>query len=137
MQLYVFGNGNLSFEAFVEHYARPLSRVDTASARFLVGDFRGVDTLVMEYLKVRSPRVTVFHRGDRPRYLPDPFRTRVGEWEILGGFRSDGARDRAAIDRCSHFLAVDFNTDATRTSGTQRNIDRCLALQKIPWRGLP
>jgi hypothetical protein len=131
MQLYVFGNGNLSFPAFLELYAEPLGRLlHDRELRVLVCDFRGADTLVMEYLKHATPNVRVYHVGARPRYLPDAFRTLVGQWELAGGFDGAAARDAAAIAACTHFLAHDFNSDATRKSGTLRNIERCLALGK-------
>jgi hypothetical protein len=136
MHLYVFGNGNLSFQSFLELYAEPLDRLlhdrlqHDRELRVLVCDFRGVDTLVMEYLKCSTANVRVYHVGERPRYLPDAFRTQVSRWELVGGFSDDGARDAAAIVACTHFLAHDFNSDAKRKSGTLRNIERCLELGK-------
>ncbi|MFN3199458.1 MAG: hypothetical protein ACE366_13725 [Bradymonadia bacterium] len=130
--VYVFGNGNLSFEAFLEHYVTPLGSLSLDETHFIVCDFRGVDTLTMEYLKSRTPCVTVFHIGERPRYLPDKYKTRVSQWQVVGGFESDEARDEAAMTACTHFLAIDQNTSAKRQSGTSRNIERCLALAKLP-----
>ncbi len=138
MRLYVFGNGNLSFADFLRYYHAPLARLPldgAGGARVLVGDFRGVDTLTMEYFKCLTPHVRVHHVGARPRYLPDKFRTHVGQWELAGGFADDAARDAAAIDACTHFLAHDFNSDANRTSGTRRSIDRCLELGKTRLEG--
>jgi hypothetical protein len=132
MRLYIFGNGNLSFADFLVHYHEPLVRsLAIDGAEFLVGDFRGVDTLTMECLKCVTPSVRVYHIGSRPRYLPDKFRTKVSQWGLVGGFDDDGARDAAAIDACTHFLAHDINSDATRQSGTRRNIERCLELGKL------
>jgi len=90
-----------------------------------------VDTLTLELLKCSTEKVRVFHVGERPRYLPDTYRTLVARWTLVGGFLSDGARDAAAIDACTHFLAHDVNSDAQRKSGTLRNIERCLALGKV------
>jgi len=131
MKLYLFGNGNLRFEEFLAHYVHCLERSMPADTSFVVCDFRGADTLVMEYLKHRTGRVQVFHMGDRPRYLPDKYRTKVSQWELVGGFDSDEARDHAAIDAATHFLAYDTNSSAKRTSGTGHNIARCLELGKI------
>jgi hypothetical protein len=132
MHLYVFGNGNLSFSSFLQFYAAPLEHLRGGrDVHILVCDFRGVDTLVMEYLKCATANVHVHHVGERPRYLPDAFRTLVSQWRLVGGFESDGARDAAAIAACTHFLAHDFNSDAKRKSGTQRNIERCLELGKL------
>lgn len=132
MKIYVFGNGNLSFQGFQNHYGRLLKTVFfLREVSFLVCDFRGVDTLTLEWLKCVSPDVTVFHVGKRPRYLPDRFRTYVDSWTILGGFKSDEDRDAAALDACTHFLATDFNSDENRKSGTQRNIEHALELGKL------
>lgn len=131
MRLYIFGNGNLSFPDFLKYYHEPLSRLERGSnLHFIVCDFRGVDTLVMEYLKCSTPHVRVCHVGERPRYLPDKFRTMVSRWELIGGFRGDEDRDAFAMAACTHFLAFDFNSNARRKSGTQRNIERCLELGK-------
>ncbi|HEU4411408.1 MAG TPA: hypothetical protein VFS43_39520 [Polyangiaceae bacterium] len=138
MRLYVFGNGNLSFTDFLTLYHEPLTRLPLAgdgAAQVLVADFRGVDTLAMECLKCLTPNVRVYHVGARPRYLPDKFRTKVGQWQLVGGFADDAARDAAAIEACTHFLAHDFNSDANRTSGTRRNIERCLELGKTRLEG--
>ncbi|MEZ4430699.1 MAG: hypothetical protein R3A51_23730, partial [Nannocystaceae bacterium] len=72
----------------------------------------------------------VFHVGERPRYLPDRYRTKVSGWTLVGAFASDEARDAAAIEACTHFLAHDVTSTPARVSGTQRNIERCLALGK-------
>ena len=131
MILYVFGNGNLPFERFIEDYLPSLLALHPKKDRVLVGDFRGVDSLVMEVLKTRTSKVTVFHVGSRPRYLPDRYRTKVGAWEIRGGFDSDAARDAAAIAECTHFLGFDQNSNETRKSGTLKNIERCLELGRV------
>lgn len=131
MYLYVFGNGNLSFSGFLKYYYEPLSRLEYGSdLHFIVCDFRGVDTMAMEYLKCSTPYVRVFHVGERPRYLPDKYGTMVNQWELVGGFRSDAERDASAMAACTHFLAFDFNSNAQRKSGTQRNIERCVELGK-------
>lgn len=136
MIIYIFGNGNISFEAFAEHYMLPLhTYVGCANCRdgieYVLGDFRGVDTLMMEYLKNKTSRVQVLHVGKRPRYLPDKYGTFVVDWKIRGDFENDEERDNFAIERCTHFIAADFNSNQTRKSGTQKNIERCLELGKI------
>lgn len=132
MITYVFGNGNTSWEDFIRYYVPHLDRLaaDPGNA-FMVCDFRGVDTLTLEYLKTRTGNVSLYHVGDRPRYLPDAFRTRAGEWKLVGGFPSDGVRDGAAIEACTHFLAIDFNSDDQRKSGTLKNIEKALKIGKV------
>jgi hypothetical protein len=132
MNIYIFGNGNIGFDDFIEYYEKPLrSYLSREDVSFSVCDFKGVDTLVMELLKCVSAKVTLYHVGERPRYLPDKYKTKVNQWKIKGGFESDEARDLAAIDNCTHYLAVDFNSNSQRKSGTRTNIDLCAAKNKI------
>lgn len=132
MNIFVFGNGNLSFTNFLKHYIEPIQSLQNLPAvHFMVCDFRGTDTLMLEFLKTLTPHVSVYHMGEKPRYMPDIFKTRVGEWQFVGGFQSDKERDVAAILKCTHFLGIDFNTDKKRKSGTSKNIDLCLEQGKI------
>jgi hypothetical protein len=100
-------------------------------AEFLLGDFRGVDTLMMEYLKTKTSKVTVLHIGEKPRYAPDRYKTKVSSWTFVGGFQDDQSRDEEAIKNCTHYLAIDRNSNDSRKSGTMRNLERCEALGKI------
>lgn len=132
MKIYVFGNGNLSYDDFQEYYIQPLIEKELIHrAEFIVCDFRGVDTLLMEYLKTKSAKVTVLHIGEHPRYMPDKYKTKVSNWNIIGGFDNDQLRDDEAIKSCTHYLAIDKNSNDERQSGTQRNIEKCESLGKI------
>jgi hypothetical protein len=131
MHIYVFGNGNISFTDFIHYYQQPLSSyLSNYEVSFSVGDYKGVDTLVMELLKRESSHVTVYHVGERPRYLPDKYKAKVSSWKLIGRFETDEARDLAAIESCSHYLAVDVNSDEQRKSGTLKNIELCQAKNK-------
>ena len=131
MKIYVFGNGNLGYNSFKKEYLDALedSLLDPDAA-FILGDFRGVDTLMMEYLKTETANVTILHIGEHPRYLPDKYRTKVSGWKIIGGFEDDDSRDLYAIEECTHYLAIDNNSNDKRKSGTQKNIERCKARGK-------
>jgi hypothetical protein len=132
MNIYLFGNGNTSFSDFKKHYENLINLyLNDESVSFALCDFRGVDTLAMEVLKCATAKVTVYHVGDKPRYLPDKFRTKVGDWTMCGGFENDAQRDNEAIQNCTHFIAIDFNSDAKRKSGTQKNIEKCEQLGKV------
>ena len=133
MKVFIGGNGNLSFEDFCHYYVSALDKVFNINpyATFLVCEFRGVDVLALEYLKCKTPNVSVYHMGNYSRYTPDQFRTYVRKWEFIGGYRSNLERDQAVIRDCTHFLAYDFNTDDRRKSGTQQNIEACRRLGKI------
>lgn len=126
MKIFVFGNGNLSFDDFCKYYTNTLVPfVKGEDVHFILCDFRGVDTLMMEFLKCQTSHVTVYHIGEKPRYAPDKFNTHVGKWNFIGGFKSDKERDLQAIDDSTHFLAYDFNSDSKRKSGTAISIELC------------
>jgi len=135
-KVFVFGNGNISLQDFLEYYIEPLKNwlltENKDEVGFIVCDFRGLDTLMMEYLKTYSKNIWVYHIGEKPRYKPDMFRTFVNEWNWVGDFKSDAERDKKAIEDCTHFLAKDFNSDETRVSGTSKNIAKCFSLNKTP-----
>lgn len=135
MKVYVFGNGNTSFEDFTRNYAKALSRAfflgKVRPVSFIVGDFKGVDTLTMEYLKTLTENVSVYHMGVTPRYYPTTYGTKVAQWKKVGGFVTDRHRDTAAIEACTHYIAYDINSTLTRISGTKWNIDRCNELKKV------
>ena len=127
MTIYIFGNGNLSFQDFLSYYQEPLKPyLNDNDVSFVVGDFRGVDTLAMELLKTNSVNVSVYHLFEAPRYLPDKYKTKVGAWKLQGGFGSDEERDSAMISCCTHFLGVDVNSSPKRESGTSKNLQKCL-----------
>lgn len=131
MKIYIFGNGNLSFKEFQRVYVPVVERyLNQDEVYFLLCDFRGLDTLMMEYLKTETQRVSVYHIGEKARYLPDKYKTKVSGWEVLGGFEDDASRDQAAIEACTHFLALDINSNEKRKSGTFKNIELCESLGK-------
>ncbi len=132
MIVYIFGNGNIKYSDFHKLYVRPIDRLlKDGNVEFIICDFRGLDTLVMEYLKSETKNVSVIHIGDKPRYIPDKFKTKVNEWQFIGDFKDDKSRDDYAIDKCTHFIAFDFNSNSKRVSGTLRNIEQCETLGKI------
>lgn len=131
MIVYIFGNGNISYKNFFLQYELPIFDLVVKDAHFIVCDFRGADILAIELLKTETGNVSLYHIGDKPRYFPDKFKTKVSQWKLVGGFSSNEERDNAAIDSCTHFLAIDFNSDRKRESGTKKNIERCLELGKI------
>ena len=131
MKIYLFGNGNIRFSDFRLFYEKPiLQSLQLEDVSFVLCDFRGTDTLAMELLKTETANVTVFHVGEKPRYFPDLFKTKAGEWKRIGGFVDDAARDLACIECCTHFIATDFNSDLKRKSGTLKNIEHCLRAGK-------
>lgn len=135
MKIYIFGNGNTTFENFQEYYLKPIEKIiEKKEIEFILCDFRGVDTLTMEYLKAKTNNVTLLHIGDKPRYIPDKYKTKVSSWNIIGNFENDNLRDDYAIERCTHFIAKDFNSNKDRKSGTQKNIEKCIEKNKIEFK---
>jgi hypothetical protein len=130
-KIYVSGNGNVSWENFHQFYIEPLKKLNFSEFEFIIGDFSGTDTLMMEFLKNKTENVTVLHVGKRPRYFANSFKTKAEKWSVIGNFDSDYERDMFGIEQCTHFLAIDFNTDEKRKSGTLKNIEKCLNLNKI------
>lgn len=130
-KIYVSGNGNVTWENFHQFYIEPLKKLNLSEYEFIIGDFSGTDTLMIEFLKDKSENVTILHVGKKPRYFVNSFKTMTRRWKIIGGFSSDYERDQFGIEHCTHFLAADFNTDEKRKSGTLKNIEKCLNLNKI------
>lgn len=131
-KIFIFGNGNLSFNDFIRHYVPVLENVYALlETEFILSDFRGTDTLAMEWLKSKTPNVTIFSVGDKAHYLPDQFNTFVPDWKLKNGFEHHTQRDTALVNACTHFLAIDFNSDQVRTSATNKSIRKCLQFNKI------
>ena len=132
MIIYVFGNGNISFDDFTKYYKDILTHFSSnLKNHFIVCDFRGTDTLTIEFLKSITPNVSLYHIGEMPRYMPDKYKTKASQWIVKGGFTSDKDRDSNAIEACTHFIAKDFNSNEKRKSGTLKNIQACIDKGKI------
>lgn len=128
--IFICGNGNISFDKFNDYYINKLKPHINSDNSFIVGDFRGTDTLILEYLKTLTSNVEVCHLYDKPRYLPDKFKTYVSKWNTTGGFKTNEERDLYMINKCTHFIAYDQNSDIKRKSGTLKNIESCKRLNK-------
>ncbi len=128
--IYLFGNGNTSFDIFLDKYKPVIDKALNNKLNFLVCDFKGIDTLIMEYLKDKTSDVTIYHCFEKPRYLPDKFKTKVSEWHIKSGFFNDTDRDIYVINNCDYYFAIDFNSDNKRKSGTQKNIELLQSMNK-------
>ncbi|WP_210148445.1 hypothetical protein [Chryseobacterium scophthalmum] len=58
-KIYVSGNGNVTWENFHQFYIEPLKKLNLSEYEFIIGDFSGTDTLMMEFLKDKSENVTI------------------------------------------------------------------------------
>lgn len=91
---------------FHQFYIEPLKKLDLSEYEFIMGDYLGTDTLMMEFLKDKSENVTILHVGAKPRYFVNKFKTKADKWRVIGGFKSDLERDTYAIRNCTYFLAL-------------------------------
>lgn len=71
-QVFISGNGNTSFSDFLKYYQPHLENlVNEEDTHFILGNFRGIDVLSMEFLKTRTSNVKVYHVGEKPnKFLP-------------------------------------------------------------------
>lgn len=115
MVAFISGHGDLTNEEFIEHYLFKLIKAVKENHSFVVGDFRGADTICQSFLSAITNKVTVYHMFDKPRNTHENFST-------VGGFQTDEARD------CAMTLASDYDIAWVRPgrdrSGTTKNIDR-------------
>ena len=113
---FVSGHLDLTLDEFREHYAPRLDAALAADASFVVGDARGCDLMTQLYLRdARAQRVQVFHMLTAPRHNVSGFPT-------VGGFPSDGERDRAMTAASDADIA--WVRPGRTTSGTAANLAR-------------
>lgn len=120
---FIFGHGSTTPDVFDALYAPIIDKaLENPNSRFVVGDFKGTDTLAQDYLKVKLEpidqlnRVTVFHMFKKPRYLAsDGFKTQ-------GGYIDDTSRDNAMTKASTHDIG--FLLSNRLKSGTAKNILR-------------
>ena len=113
---FISGHGNVTEEEFQEHYVPQLRQVlsDSFETRFVVGDFRGADTLAQQWLLGKTKNVTVYHMFESPRFNAG--------WPTKGGFQSNATRDRAMTAASDDDIA--WLRDPDTNSGTRRNLLR-------------
>ena len=119
---FISGHGNISLQEFIDNYIPQIDHAIKEKSHFILGDFRGTDTLAMEYLKDKTSYVTIYHCFKKPRYIPDKFDTFVDNWKIIGGFQSDDERDIAMTNNATHDIAL--IKVGRENSGTAKNILR-------------
>lgn len=122
---FISGHRNITEEEFDFNYkpAIDFALYETPKAKFVVGDYYGVDIMAQNYLVdvlgVDPNRITVYHMFDSPRNKNEKIT------KTKGGFTSDEERDAAMTNASSKDIA--FVRDNTKISGTGSNIlRRCL-----------
>lgn len=118
---FISGHRNITEEQF-EKYKNVIHSVfvNDPEARFVVGDYHGVDIMaqdfLMDVLEVDTERVTVYHMFDTPRNI-NPKITKT-----KGGFQTDSERDEAMTN--ASYQDIAFVADNKKMSGTAENILR-------------
>ena len=119
---FISGHREISDEEFEFNYLPLLELAlnNTPNARFVVGDYYGVDIMAQNYLidvlGVEPERITVYHMFDSPRNINPKIKNTVG------GFTSDDERDAAMT--ANSFEDIALVRDENKLSGTAKNILR-------------
>jgi hypothetical protein len=106
---FISGHLDLSQEEFnTEYKDRILNALPTCfpsqfGSSFVVGDAKGCDMMAQSLLamvKRQHPEINVivFHMGKKPRH-------NMGDFKTIGGFKTDGERDRAMTNYSNDDIA--------------------------------
>lgn len=135
MIYFVSGHGDLTQEEFDKYYLPIITDIISTDedAQFIVGDYKGCDTLTIEFLTTWFPRrkLSIYHIGEKSRVIVttddgESSVTRAKNVHYIGGFKSDEERDAAMTaasddDICYVRLGKEI-------SGTGRNLLRRAAI---------
>lgn len=116
---FISGHGDVTEAEFALHYKEKIDKAILKGHSFVIGDFRGLDSIAQEYLsfvlgKDAPNRVTVYHMHKAPR-VNNGFPTK-------GGFKSDEERDAAMTEASNKDIA--WVRKGKHKSGTKANILR-------------
>lgn len=118
----ISGHGNLTLEEWLQHYRPKIDDALQQQAHFVLSDFRGADVLSQEYLKDKTPHVTLCHCFEKPRYRAETFNLPAKHWHIKSGFSSDEERDVWMTVNSTGDIA--WVREGREKSGTAKNIAR-------------
>ena len=138
---FISGPGELSDFEFNTYYKPMIDQGINSDAHFVIGDFRGTDTIAQTYIhKQGYENVTVYHMFDKPR-------VNIGKFKTLGGFTSDKDRDSAMTHQSDEDIAYIRTIEEQKKtlhikklfgkkwryqkSGTEKNIERRKILKLI------
>lgn len=119
---FISGHRNITDAEFEFNYQSAINAAlyETPNAKFVVGDYYGVDIMAQNYLidilGVEPERITVYHMFDSPRNINPLIKN------TKGGFSNDEERDSAMTE--ASFKDIAFVRDWTKASGTAQNILR-------------
>lgn len=126
---FISGHRDITEEEFEINYkvAIDYALYENPNARFVIGDYQGVDIMAQNYLLdqigIEPERVTVYHMFDAPRNKNEKV------INLFGGFKTDEERDAAMTEVSAHDIA--FVRDHTKISGTATNILRRYILRTL------
>lgn len=114
--LHVSGHLDITPLEFNKNYIPILRFFGDEGNAFVVGDCIGADTLAQQLFHNHGYKnVTVYHLSEKPRY-------NVGNFNTVGGFLTDNARD-TAMTEASH-MDIAWIRKGKERSGTARNLIR-------------
>lgn len=113
---FISGHGDLTTDEFEAFYIPALTKaIESPDSEFLVGDFKGADTLAQAWLKEKEiTKVKVYHMFTTPRNNHD--------FETVGSFLNDIDRDAAMTLNSDEDIC--FVRNGREQSGAARNILR-------------
>lgn len=117
---FISGHRDITEEEFIK-YKHIIRKIDCQyDARYIIGDYHGVDIMAQNYLldtlKINPLFVTVCHMHDKPRNVNDKV------INLIGGFKTDEERDSFMTNHSDCDIAF-IRPDKTN-SGTAQNIIR-------------
>lgn len=120
MIYFISGHRDITNEEFEKYYVSKINRVlrEDKDARFVVGDYEGVDIMAQKYLVSSryQDNVTVYYMFTSPRNIASP------DLKTSGGYVDDTDRD-SAMTRDSDF-DIAFYRPVKGNSGALQNIRR-------------
>lgn len=111
---FVSGHLDLTLEEFEAYYRPTLDEALARGESFVVGDARGADLMIQNYLLGRTSAVAVYHMFTNPRNNTS--------FNTVGGFESDEERDARMTADSDRDIA--WVRPGREKSGTQKNLDR-------------
>lgn len=126
---FISGHRVITEEEFEINYKPAIDYVlyQNPNAKFIIGDFDGVDIMAQNYLidalGIEPERITVYHMFEAPRNKNEKI------INLIGGFQNDEERDAAMTNASCEDIA--FVRDNKKISGTGSNILRRYLLKTL------
>ncbi len=111
---FISGHRNITKKEFKEHYVPVIKAALKEDAKFVIGDYYGVDIMAQEYLLMKTTKVVVYH-------MLISARNNAG-FCTIGGFQNDESRDAAMTKISDEDIA--WVRPGNDKSGTAINLRR-------------